>query len=108
MLDDRREVFTSPYGHGDQAASFGSADARDRYEDLRHAAARYDHRSDFHARCQFEVNREASWATAAWFITHADQYGIDAVRYQGKEWTRSKGWHDKTGAGVDQVEAHLA
>src|SRR5207302_7329372 len=40
----------------------------------------------------------ASWATAAWFITHADQYGIDAGRYQGKEWTRSKGWHDKTGA----------
>jgi hypothetical protein len=50
----------------------------------------------------------ASWATAAWFITHADQYGIDAVRYNGKEWTRSKGWHDQAAAGADQVVARMA
>jgi hypothetical protein len=50
----------------------------------------------------------ASWATAAWFVTHAEQYGIDTVRYNGKEWTRAKGWHGKADAGADQVEARLA
>jgi hypothetical protein len=50
----------------------------------------------------------ASWATTAWFVAHAEQYGIDAVNYQGKEWTRTSGWRDSSGASADRVEAWLA
>jgi len=50
----------------------------------------------------------AGWATAAWLVTHADQYGIGSVRYSGKEWIRNKGWHDKDDVSPDQVEAVMA
>ncbi|MCW2539862.1 MAG: hypothetical protein JWN95_1587 [Frankiales bacterium] len=50
----------------------------------------------------------ASWATAAWFVTHADRYGIETVRYAQREWTRSKGWHDQSGASTTTVSASLA
>ncbi len=28
----------------------------------------------------------AGWAVAAWLVTHADDYGIGSVRYQGYQW----------------------
>lgn len=34
----------------------------------------------------------ASWQTAAWFVANADRLGIDRVDYNGKRWTRAKGW----------------
>jgi hypothetical protein len=50
----------------------------------------------------------ASWATAAWFVTHADRYGIETVRYAQREWTRSKGWHDQSQTSANTVSASLA
>jgi hypothetical protein len=35
----------------------------------------------------------AAWQTAAWFVANAYDLGIDAVSYDGKQWTRAKGWH---------------
>jgi hypothetical protein len=49
----------------------------------------------------------ASWATAAWLIAHADQYGIDQVRHDGQVWTRKKGWHQGA-APSDSVQAVMA
>jgi hypothetical protein len=34
----------------------------------------------------------AGWQTAAWFVANADRLGIDKVAYNGKLWTRTKGW----------------
>ncbi|HEY2167922.1 MAG TPA: hypothetical protein VGH01_12190 [Jatrophihabitantaceae bacterium] len=34
----------------------------------------------------------AKWQTAAWFVANADDLGIDSVGYDGKQWTRAKGW----------------
>jgi hypothetical protein len=50
----------------------------------------------------------ASWASAAWFITHANTFGLSSVRYSGKAWTRSKGWKDDASAPATSVEATLA
>lgn len=50
----------------------------------------------------------ASWATAAWLVTHADAYGIDRVRCGGKSWQRSKGWKDDSGAPTGGVQAILS
>jgi hypothetical protein len=47
----------------------------------------------------------ASWQTAAWFVANADRLGIDTVAYNGKEWKRSKGWHDATAAETAVVAA---
>jgi len=52
--------------------------------------------------------RGASWATAAWFVAHANQYGIDSVSYGGKKWTRADGWKDSSSAGSTEVAAELA
>jgi hypothetical protein len=38
----------------------------------------------------------AAWQTAAWFVANADRLGIDTVAYDGKVWTRAKGWQAKT------------
>jgi len=50
----------------------------------------------------------ARWATAGWLLCHADQYGIAAVRYDGQEWTRTKGWHERSDAPNSQVQAEMA
>lgn len=38
----------------------------------------------------------AKWQTAAWFVANADSLGVDSVGYDGKRWTRAKGWGDAT------------
>jgi hypothetical protein len=38
----------------------------------------------------------ARWQTAAWFVAHADRYGIERVAYNRKVWTRSGGWTSST------------
>jgi hypothetical protein len=38
----------------------------------------------------------ARWQTAAWFVANADRLGIDKVAYDGKQWTRAKGWKSAT------------
>lgn len=50
----------------------------------------------------------AGWQTAAWFVAYADQLGIDAVDYRGKQWTRAKGWQDRPAAGASAVVATMA
>lgn len=45
----------------------------------------------------------AGWQTTAWFVANADRLGIDAVRYDGKEWTRAKGWHNATAPRTEVV-----
>lgn len=50
----------------------------------------------------------AGWQTAGWLVTHADQYGIAAVRFDGQEWTRNKGWHEKSGVSNESVQAEMA
>ena len=49
----------------------------------------------------------ASWATAAWFVANADKYGIDAVDYAGRQWTRAKGWKNDKAAGSNAVVATM-
>ena len=49
----------------------------------------------------------ASWATAAWFVASADKYGIDAVDYAGRQWTRAHGWKDNKSAGQGAVVATM-
>jgi len=49
----------------------------------------------------------ASWATAAWFVANADKYGIDAVDYSGRQWTRAHGWKNDKSAGANAVVATL-
>jgi len=36
------------------------------------------------------------WQAAAWFVANADRLGIDKVAYDGKQWTRAKGWKAAT------------
>jgi hypothetical protein len=50
----------------------------------------------------------ASWTTAAWLVTHANEYGIDRVRCDGKTWQRSKGWKDDSASPSGSVEAVLS
>ncbi|CAN5380824.1 cobalt transporter [soil metagenome] len=50
----------------------------------------------------------ASWATAAWFVTHASSYGIDKVAYAGRVWTRAKGWQNDPAVSASAVNATLA
>lgn len=50
----------------------------------------------------------AGWQTVGWLVAHADQYGIAAVRFDGQEWTRNKGWHEKSGVSNDSVQAEMA
>jgi len=50
----------------------------------------------------------AGWATAAWLVTHADRFGIDAVSYAGRRWTRSKAWSSDAQAASTEVVATLA
>jgi hypothetical protein len=40
----------------------------------------------------------AAWQTAAWFVANAFRLGIEQVDYDGKQWTRAKGWHAATAA----------
>lgn len=49
----------------------------------------------------------ASWATAAWFVANADRYGIDAVSYAGRQWTRAHGWKADKDAGSTAVVATM-
>lgn len=49
----------------------------------------------------------ASWATAAWFVANGDRLGIDRVSYNGKTWTRGKGWRADRTASVTAVVATL-
>src|SRR5438270_4590334 len=46
----------------DQTASPGNADTRIVMR-IEHAAARYDHGSEFHTRCRFEASSKAAWTT---------------------------------------------
>lgn len=44
--------------------------------------------------------RSHAWAVAAWFVTHAANYGITRVRYDGYSWSAadgSQGWQRNTG-----------
>jgi hypothetical protein len=50
----------------------------------------------------------AGWQTVAWFVAHADQLGIESVDFQGKQWTRAKGWHDRPTASGSAVVATMA
>jgi hypothetical protein len=50
----------------------------------------------------------AGWPTVGWLVTHADQYGIGAVRFSGQEWTRAKGWQARSDASGDEVVAEMA
>ncbi|MCU1657279.1 MAG: hypothetical protein JWO57_1935 [Pseudonocardiales bacterium] len=34
----------------------------------------------------------AAWQTAAWFVANANRLGVEVVAYNGKQWTRTKGW----------------
>lgn len=49
----------------------------------------------------------AGWPTAAWFVTHGNQFGIDRVSYDGKYWQRGKGWRDDATISGDAVVATL-
>lgn len=49
----------------------------------------------------------ASWQTAAWFVANSYRLGIDAVGYDGKQWTRAKGWRTAT-ATATAVTATMA
>jgi hypothetical protein len=45
----------------------------------------------------------AGWQTVAWFVANAKHYGVEEVRFDGRTWTRSKGWRKTpsvTGAAV--------
>ncbi|UQX87710.1 hypothetical protein M6D93_15575 [Jatrophihabitans telluris] len=50
----------------------------------------------------------ASWATAAWLVTHADRYGIAEVRCKGQRWQRSGGWKADGSASSAGVVATMA
>jgi len=50
----------------------------------------------------------AGWATVGWFVCNADRFGIDSVRYDGKVWTRAKGWHADDKAADSAVVARLS
>ena len=45
----------------------------------------------------------ARWQTAAWFVANADRLGIDKVAYDGKQWTRAKGWKSATASATAVV-----
>ncbi len=49
----------------------------------------------------------ASWPTAAWFVAHADQLGIESVDYDQRQWTRTKGWRADPKASGAAVVATL-
>ena len=49
----------------------------------------------------------ARWQTAAWFVANAYDLGIESVDYDGKQWTRTKGWKQST-APASAVTATLA
>lgn len=57
---------------------------------------------------QIQASDDLGWATAQWAVTYANQFGMTAVSFDGKEWKRdsiedglSTGWADaKTNAGV--------
>jgi hypothetical protein len=50
----------------------------------------------------------AAWTTVAWFVSHANTYGLDSVSYANQTWTRAKGWKAGTSAELDAVTATLA
>jgi hypothetical protein len=50
----------------------------------------------------------ASWATAAWLITHANVYGIDVVQHAGQSWQRSAAWKADPTASSSGVKATMA
>jgi hypothetical protein len=50
----------------------------------------------------------AGWATGAWFVCNADRLGIDSVSYNGKRWSRTKGWQAASGSSASAVVATLA
>ena len=50
----------------------------------------------------------AGWQTAAWFVCNADRLGIDSVAYDGREWSRDKGWQRSSDASAAQVVATMA
>jgi hypothetical protein len=50
----------------------------------------------------------AAWQTVAWFVSYADRFGIDSVSYNGKQWTRTKGWHASKTAPRTAVVATMA
>ncbi|MEO8888708.1 MAG: hypothetical protein ABI301_06280 [Jatrophihabitantaceae bacterium] len=51
--------------------------------------------------------RGAGWQTAAWFVAHADRFGIESVAFNGQKWTRSDGWKPDTGATASVVLATM-
>ncbi|HSY14388.1 MAG TPA: hypothetical protein VK816_00250 [Jatrophihabitantaceae bacterium] len=49
----------------------------------------------------------AAWTTAAWFVANADRLGIDSVGYDGRKWSRTKGWQADTSASAARVIATM-
>lgn len=50
----------------------------------------------------------ARWQSVAWLVSYADRLGIDSVSYDGKRWTRAKGWKTDRTASADAVVAEMA
>lgn len=50
----------------------------------------------------------AGWATAAWFVCNADRLGVESVGFNGKQWSRTKGWKAHSAAPATGVSATLA
>lgn len=47
------------------------------------------------------VQPRHAWAVASWLVTHAQEYGVSEVRYDGYQWTASdgsRGWRPATGS----------
>jgi hypothetical protein len=49
----------------------------------------------------------AGWQTAAWFVANADRLGIEVVAFNGKKWTRSRGWQPDRTAAASSVVATM-
>jgi hypothetical protein len=50
--------------------------------------------------------RSAPWTVAAWLVTHAADYGITRVRYDGYAWSTAngtQGWRHDTGPGNGSI-----
>jgi hypothetical protein len=49
----------------------------------------------------------AHWQTAAWFVANANRLGIDRVDYDGRSWTRAKGWQTAAASSPTVVVATM-
>jgi hypothetical protein len=55
------------------------------------------------------VRQAAGWTVASWLVTHAQNYGITDVRYDGYEWktaSGSQGWQPDAGSASGSILLH--